>query len=178
MEKMVTILKQLVKSPIMYIAPLGLLLYMLYLYVDFSDPLYFWHAQPVFGAARTGGEIILPPQVVWRYIKILFTVSPNHYHFWTAIGEFAAFIVSCFLLVVAHKKKIRTSYLIFSWLLILVPTLTGTFSSLPRYVLLAFPMFIVLGLIKHRSIQNAILVVSCILLCLYLVHFVRGWWTA
>ena len=36
-------------SPLIYLIPLGLVSYMIYLQVYFNDALYFWHAQEVFG---------------------------------------------------------------------------------------------------------------------------------
>src|SRR3989338_656715 len=57
-------LLNVLKSPILYIAPLGLISYMIYLQINFGDALYFWHAQPIFGASREGSNIILLPQVL------------------------------------------------------------------------------------------------------------------
>lgn len=162
----------------LFIIPAGLLSYMIYLQKNFGDALYFLHAQPFFGAQRTGGEIILLPQVIWRYLKILTSVPISVYAFWVALAELTTFILVAGLLFLAHKKKIRLSYLIFSWLIFLTPTLTGTFSSLPRYVLPAFPIFMVLGNLESRSLKMLLALLSTLILILAVALFTSGRWVA
>lgn len=168
------------KSKILWLAliPCGLLTYMIYLQAAFADAFYFWHAQPVFGAERTGSTLVLPIQVLWRYFKILSTVPIQQYDYWVALWEVVSFLLAIMLLVIAHKKKVRLSYLMFSWLSVIVPTLTGTFSSMPRYVLAAFPIFIILGLIKDNILKYTILCLSIILLIIFTVLFTRGYWVS
>ncbi len=158
--------------------PLGLASYMFYLQKAFGDALYFLHAQPFFGAQRTGGEIILLPQVIWRYFKILTSVPYVAYDFWVALAEMTTFVLVTGLLLLAHKRGVRLSYLIFSWLVFLVPTLTGTFSSLPRYVLPVFPIFMVLGNLKSQKLKISLAVLSILLLILAAALFTRGHWVA
>lgn len=165
-------------SPILYISPLGLLLYMLYLYLNFGDPLYFWHAQPVFGAERSGTGIIFLPQVFWRYLKILTSIPPTQFAFWIPLTELFSIIFGILLLLLAHKKQIRTSYLIFSWPALILPTFTGTFSSMPRYLLIIFPIFIVLALLESKILKLLILLTFSILLLVFTVLFTRGFWVA
>lgn len=164
------------RSPIIYLVPLGLISYMIYLQLQFGDWLYFWHAQPVFGAERTGGSIVLLPQVIWRYIKILWTVSPLQEPYWISLLELLTTVLAIRLLVIAHKKKVRSSYLIFSWLAVIIPTLTGTLSSMPRYVLVIFPIYIVLALRKNTLGKMGIIGIFCLLLFILTVLFTRGHW--
>ncbi len=170
-------LRGLLKSPILYIAPLGLITYMTYLHFAFGDALYFWHAQPVFGASRSGGEIIFPLQVVWRYLKILTSISPGETWIISAT-ELLAFLVGCLLLIVGHKYKVRLSYLIFGWLVLIIPSLTGTFSSLARYLLMAIPIFMVLGLIPQPRVRWFIWCVEFVGLIYFTLRFVSGHWVA
>ena len=166
------------KSPFLYIVPLGLVAYMIYLQLRFGDFLYFWHAQPVFGAQRSGSGVILFPQVVWRYLKILTTVSWKLQIYWISLLELVSTIMAVFLLIFAQRKKIRSSYLIFSWLSLIIPTLTGTLSSMPRYILVIFPIFIVLGLVKGRLLKSAILAFFITLLIVLTTLFTRGYWVS
>lgn len=156
--------------------PAGLIVYMFYLNYRFNDPLLFWHAQPAFGAERSGSTIILPPQVIFRYIKILASVSIYSSGFWNALYELVSFIYVVILLIFAHIKKIPFSYLVFSWLCLLLPSFTGTFSSMPRYVLVAFPIFIILGLIKNRQLKIFILLIHFVILLISAIFFTRGYW--
>ena len=162
----------------LYIAPLGLISYMLYLQINFGDWLYFWHAQPVFGAAREGSKIILLPQVFWRYFKIFTSVPLSQLAFWIPLTEFFSTISTIALLIIASKKKIRTSYLLFSWLSLITPTLSGTLSSMPRYILTVFPIFITLGLIKSKIIKIFLLISFLLLLAIFTLLFTRGIWVA
>lgn len=168
----------LLHAPILYLVPLGLIAYMIYLQLTFGDFLYFWHVQPVFGAQRSGNSIILLPQVFWRYIKILISVSFQHLEFWIALWELLFTLFAIYLLFLAHKLKIRTSYLIFSWLSILIPTTTGTLSSMPRYIVTAFPLFIVLGTISGKYMKSVLLIISIILMLVFTALFTHGDWVA
>lgn len=166
----------IVRSPVIFIVPLGLLSYMLYLHLTFGDALYFWHVQPVFGAEREGNSIVLLPQVLWRYIKIFFTVSMKNEAFWVSLAEYIVTTGSIFLLFAAYRFRVRTSYLIFSSLAFLLPTLTGTLSSMPRYVLVCFPLYIALGLIPSVPIKRVLLFISFCALVLFIVLFTAGHW--
>ena len=168
----------LLNSPLLYLVPLGLIVYMIYLQLTFSDALMFWHVQPIFGAERSGNSVILLPQVFWRYLKILISVGFQHIGFWIALWELFFTFFAIYLLLLAHKLKIRTSYLIFSWVSILIPTITGTLSSMPRYILTAFPLFIVLGVNSGKYMKSVLLIISIILMLIFTALFTHGYWVA
>lgn len=157
--------------------PLGLLSYMFYLYVSIGDPLAFIHTQSAFGANRTSGQIILLPQVVYRYIQIFLHVSPQQYTFWIALSEFLLFFFA-FGMLLFFRKRIRLSYLSFSLFAILVPVLSGTFSSIPRYILVAFPLFIILALLENIKLKIGIIVTSMVLLIVLTMLFIQGYFVA
>ena len=155
----------------------GLLLYMRYLAKNFSDALYFLHAQPVFGAQRSGDKLILLYQVFWRYTKMIFTVEPRSILYYTVSQEFLLSILFLVLAIVAFKKT-RLSYAVFGILAYIMPTLTGTLSSMPRYVLALFPTFIILGQIKNKTVRHVLLATSASLLAINIFLFTRGYWVA
>lgn len=157
--------------------PTGLIGYMIYLQKTVGDPLAFIHTQPAFGANRTGGEVILLPQVVFRYVKIFATVASSAYDFRIAALEIGSFVFGMTLLFLSWKK-IRKSYILFSLLAILGPTLTGTFSSMPRYILVLFPLFIFLGMLTNRFAQYILVVSFLALLGLLTMLFSRGYFVA
>jgi hypothetical protein len=171
-------LLSLFSTPMLYIAPLGLLSYMLYLQLFFGDALYFWHAQPVFGAERMGNSIILLPQVFFRYAKIFISNPVSSESFWIPMLEFASTLFAITALVWAHIRKVRLSYIIFSWFAIIVPTLTGTLSSMPRYVLVGLPIYIFLSSLKSTSAKSIIAAFFIILLSIVTVLFTAGHWVA
>lgn len=157
----------------------GLILYMLYLWKTYADPLFFIHAQPAFGANRSGGDIILLPQVLYRYIKIFFTVPFTNYDAWIALLELSMlFFCLSFLFGGLWKKKIRLSYIVFSLLAVLGPTLTGSLSSIPRYVLAAFPVFIYLGMIASYKVKITLVLLFAVLLIVLTGYFLQGYFIA
>jgi len=159
------------------LTPVGLLVYMNFLWEKYQDPLLFFHVQPYFGAERSGGKIILLYQVFWRYFKMALTTKLDFLYFtvWLEILVAISFLI---LLYLAFRKKIRTSYLIFGIISYLIPTLTGTFSSMPRYVLALFPCFIYLGAIKNKLLYYSLALIFSFLLILCSIFFYQGYWIA
>jgi Gpi18-like mannosyltransferase len=157
---------------------LGLVLYMSYLQLKFNDAFYFLHVQAEFGAGRQE-TLVLWPQVLWRYFKILITYQPHDWKFFAIVQEL---ILSIFGLVgiLLALKKIRWSYLIFALGAYVLPTLTGTFSSMPRYILVCFPLYLWLALVleKHPRWQIAWLLTSGFLLVLNTMLFIQGYWVS
>jgi hypothetical protein len=150
---------------------------MYYLHRNFSDALYFLTAQPAFGAQRSSDQFILIYQVIFRYVKMFLTVTPNSLLFFRVNQEFWISIVFLILGIIAFRK-IRTSYAIFSMLAFITPTLTGTFSSMPRYVLISFPVFMLLGMIKNQFVVKILYTIFVILLGINTMLFTRGYWVA
>jgi Gpi18-like mannosyltransferase len=157
------------------ISATGIGAYMFYLWKNYQDPIYFLSAQPYFGAQRSS-ELIFLPQVIYRYIKIFMNIPVFSLQFFNSALEFILTLAP-FTLLVIYYKKIRFSYWIFMLLALIVPTLTGTFSSMPRYVLVAFPLLPILAtkMGKYRKLIMTLLVILAILL---LSLFIRGYWVA
>lgn len=160
------------------LAPAGLVAYMYYNFINWGNAFYFVAAQGNFRNNRSVTSLILFPQTLFRYFKILLTVSSAHYEWWTALSELAAFTFAALLIVAALKKRLRTSYLIFTLLGFFIPTSTGTFTGLPRYILVLFPIFIALALSGGKLFKLAYAVCAVILLALFLIFFSRGWYIA
>jgi hypothetical protein len=156
---------------------IGLGLYMLYLWWRFDKPLFFLSAQSAFGSrATTVTGLVTPFQTVFRYFKIFLTVNPASYDFWIAFAEISAFILGITILIwLTLKKKCPGEWLIFSWAAIIIPSLSGTLSSMPRYLITIFPIYIALALIKNKYLKLAILTVSVILLTVFTALFTRGY---
>lgn len=168
---------------------LGLGIYCFYLFKTTGDPFMFLTSQPVFGANRST-SIILLPQVVWRYLKIFFTASHN-YQYFVSLYEFIVFFLVFFVLILDFFKYVRIDNLIkfkikiidyellglnlFSFANIILPTLTGTFSSIPRYALFSISFFIFLSKIKNGLVKSLILIAFIILHIITLGLFGQGY---
>lgn len=135
------------------ISALGLAGFMSYLWYTTGDPFAFIHVQSFFGANRSGSSLVLPPQVIWRYMKIFFTASPFSLQYWVALFEAGTFIGAMMLIIISWKDRAFRPQLIYSMLVLLIPSMTGTFSSMPRYVLCAFPLFIILAKLHNRWVR-------------------------
>jgi len=156
----------------------GFILYCLYLKKNFGDPFYFAKVQNAFGASRETDRLILLHQVVWRYLKMVFTVQKNSFLFFTVIQEFLISIFALVVLLWGIYKRVRPSYLIYSFMSFLLPTLTGNFSSMPRYIAVIFPIYFILGELKNRRIKIIVLLIFFGLLIINTAFFLRGFWIA
>lgn len=128
------------------ISVFGLLSYMWYCYVSKGDLLAFYSLQTNVGEHRSLNLILLP-QVFFRYIvkiipNLTWSYPPIVFTTFLEIG-----IAILFLIIILFSfKKIRWDYWTYILLGFIIPTLTGSFSSLPRYVIVLFPAFIFMGL--------------------------------
>lgn len=157
------------------IVPMGLITYMLYLKVKFDNSLYFLSSQSAFGQGRSTAEVVLLPQVIFRWIKQIFTTSGLT--LFNSVFELTTLIFALILLTIAWKKM-NKQWIIFSILSILTPTLTGSLTSMPRYILIAFPIFVVLAQIRGDYQKVIILIVFFSLLIISSALFTRGYWIA
>jgi Gpi18-like mannosyltransferase len=173
-RKKMNVGEMLTQAVSLILAPLGLFVYMFYLNRNFGDGLLFLNSQPGFGAERSAQAHILLPQVFYRYLKIFMTVKIGSITFFNAALEFISTIFPLTFLFVFFKK-IRPSYFWFSLLVIILPTLTGTLSSMPRYILAAFPIFPLVAIVaekNYRFLIAGMIVVQALLLSM----FIRGYW--
>lgn len=157
--------------------PLGLIIYMIYLWQTVGDPLAFFHVQSAFGANRSGGQLIFLPQVLWRYLKILLTVDPSSFSYMIASFELLTFIFTVYLFVKGVQKKLKLSLLLYATAVVITPTLTGTLSSFPRYLLAAFPLFFVLGSLSERT-KILLALLFGLALIYFASAFLRGYFVA
>jgi hypothetical protein len=128
-------------------------------------------------AQRTWGRGFVPP---WDVALRLFD-GPVLVHGRT-IGislvdlGFAVFFVA---VVVVSWWRLRPTYALYSTVLVATILSSGAFTSVPRYGLAIFPMFMLLALwADRRARHEAILTVSAILAALAMALFASGRWVA
>lgn len=171
--------RKLVNTIPLLVIPLGLGLYMYTLWQSTGDPLAFVHVQKLFNQGRSDNFILIY-QVFWRYIKMVFTVNRTDPLYLTILLEFGTAIVFSVTSIVSLLRQ-RYSYAFYNFVCIFIPPLTGSFTSLPRYALVAFPSFIILAqfmLGLPRFWRYFCMSVLLFLSSLYLTLFVRGFWVA
>lgn len=168
------------KYPITLLSPLlGLSVYSLYLWKAFGNPFLFFTAQSSFGLNRST-SIILLPQVIYRYIKIFLTASWN-FQYAISVFEFLVFflvftvLIADFLKAWQGKNFSRLGLNLFSFANILVPTLTGTFLSIPRFALLSISFFLYLAELKSVWVKIAIAGIFFAAHITALAFFIQGY---
>lgn len=166
---------------------IGLISYMGYLWKTTGDPLFFFNSQPIFGANRSTHLITLP-QVYYRYIKILLTAT-HDFQWYLSLLEISIFSLIFIVLILDFlkiKKQLsvastnlrglqRLSLNIFSFINIVLPTATGTFSSIPRYALFSLSFFIFLGELKNTTLRSIVFIIFIILQIAILSLFIQGY---
>lgn len=160
--------------------PLGLGVYMLYQYLTMGDPLAFYRLQKIVGEQHQSGLTILP-QVYFRYVKMILTVDRLNPIYQTIILEFIVGLAFFILPVYGYFKKVRLSYLFYALAGFLLPTIQGSFSSLPRYVIVFFPSFLALSLWfsgLSKLVKIGLLIICLGALILETTLFIRGYWVA
>lgn len=155
------------------LVPAGLLTYMAYLYALVGDPLFFlkvqdnWHrhlAPPWVSIYNTFVEIAKHP--------LASSGSVNH------MIELA-FTFAFLGLMVAAFRTLRPSYAWYFAASLLVPMSTASLMSMPRFVLVIFPAFMLMALWGRNPLVNsAIVALSLPLLGLFTVLFADWYWLA
>jgi Gpi18-like mannosyltransferase len=166
--------------PILF-SPLGLLSYMYFLFRLTGDAIIFVHQIVIFGQQRSS-TIITLPQVYYRYFfevlpHVSYSFFPNFFTTYLEFGTATLFLI----LIIYSFWKLRLSYAIYSLLAFLIPTFAGSFSSMPRYVLVIFPIFILSANLLNKTrpvFKYIIFFVMIILLFVSTSLFWRGYWLA
>ena len=152
--------------------PLGLGLYMAWLWVLNGDPLYFSHVQIHWN------RHLAPPWVSFIHAYKVLSTTHTSSVFAGEVIE-VAFTILMIGVFVAGLRRLRPSFAAYMALSILVPLSTSSLMSMPRFALVLFPMFVVLALWGGRSaVNSAIVAFSLPLLGLFTVLFANWYWVA
>lgn len=133
--------------------------YSLYLWRSVGDPFAFIHAQA--GWQRAVGDVGL-------------IFAPGH----ATLPSLLPWVVA-FLLAVLSIRLVRVSYGVFASALLMANPLTGTFASTTRYMVLAWPIFILAA--RYVRGYRTLLTISVVLalgLAFFGLLFVHGYWVA
>jgi hypothetical protein len=152
--------------------PLGLALYMAYLWVLRADPLYFSHVQIHWN------RHLAPPWVslVNAFEKLTHAAGPQLVANQSLEIAFTLLMIGVLL---AGWHALRPSYIAYMALSILVPMSTSNLMSMPRFALVLFPMFAIMARWGERPwVNNVILAFSLPLLGLFTVLFADWYWVA
>jgi Gpi18-like mannosyltransferase len=163
--------------PCLILATSGLWLYMLYLWAAFNRPLTVMTSHRAWHGSGSWNELV----------RVL-TLQPFQHlaDIWSA-GPFPStlapwfFLLFVFLLVF-FRKLLPPSYLLYTLGVLLMPYLIGSgnvgFNSFTRYLLLAFPVFIIMGEIFKRRVWIGFAVVGLFaaLLFMHTAFYAQAYW--
>lgn len=151
--------------------PLGLSTFMLYLKIKTGYFFAFVLNQGSFGRRGT-----FPLRTLWWDVKntLFFFRHGDMLKALVYALALLALVVACWLLIQKYRQ-LRGSYLIFAFLSLLLPLCTGTTTSLGRYLLNIFPVFIAAGLVESRIFKASWYLIGSVALLALTFSFV-GWY--
>jgi hypothetical protein len=153
---------------------LGLAVYSFFVHQQTGDSLLFLKAHTFLGNSRSAG-LVFPLQTCFRYLKILLTLSPWLYEWWVALLESGTYLIASLFLLWGWFQPIRKSYWWFAFIGYIIPSLSGTFTGLPRYMLILFPLFLPLAMAKPKWILVTYLLAAIPWLLIFTALFTRGY---
>lgn len=159
------------KILILAISLSGMVGYCGYLFYVTGNPFYFLISELTWDRSIT-----LPGLNIFAAVEYLavFGIKPESYSILFDL------IFTVFGLGIAIKvwKNLNLKYSIYSWISLLLPLTTALILSMPRFILVIFPLFIALSQIKSRIFNISYVVISLTLLFLFLNFFIRNIWVS
>ncbi|MBZ0279864.1 MAG: hypothetical protein K8L97_03930 [Anaerolineae bacterium] len=144
--------------------PLGLLVYMLYLWASVGNPVAFWTAQAAWGFQSLGPVAII--------IRDLERMLAGELPYFTVLNILAFLVVLG--ICVPIGRRWGASYAFYTALSVLIPMSSRT-ESMIRYILVLFPAFMVLGIWGRNIWFDRVYKITCLpFLALFTALFVKG----
>src|SRR3989344_1080440 len=153
------------------LSPLGFLIYCYFLYTNTGDPFYFITAENYW--LRT---LSIPGLGFWETLKSIFTpqfVEKNI----TAVTDLIFSIFGLGMTIRAFRF-LPISYCLFAFISVALPLFTPSLSSIPRFLLPVFPIFILLAFIKDRNLSFFYQLLFIMLLSAFSIMYISGKWVA
>lgn len=159
------------KIAVILLAPLGLILYCVFLYLQTGNPFYFLTSEINWGRTLT-----LPGTNIWETLRYIsyFGLKPESY---TILSDllFAIFGIGMGIRALRFLKAPLKVYTICA---LILPLATGLLLSIPRFLVVLFPMFILIAKVNKRVFHISYVIISLVLLFLYFNFFLRNIWVS
>lgn len=152
-------------------APLGLVFYCWFLYTQTGDPFYFVTAEN-----HWQRYLSIPGVSFWESLKNL--IGGQFLNSYPTLGLDLVLAIFGLGLTLRTFRFLPISYSIYSFISIFIPLLTPTLSSIPRFVLPIFPIFIVLALVKNEYLKLCYQVFGLMFLSALSILFINGYWVS
>jgi hypothetical protein len=136
--------------------PLGLVVYMAYQWWDFGNPLMFLrgHASSEW---KVGFDWLGPLRGLLLPAYTLYARDWSSDAFRTNLFN-SLFLYAALGITIYAWRKLPLSYSLYAVLAIVVPTFSGSLISMPRFLLISFPLFLGMGLLceAHPRLRLAL----------------------
>lgn len=152
---------------------LPLWIYIIYQNIIFGDTLGF-----------LTGELLWERSLTWPWITLYnFFGNLNLSNFLEINSRHASGFELLFFCIgltglIYTYKKLHKTFLVYYLIAFLLPLFSGTLLAMPRYVLVLFPIYILVGGIRNKYLYSGILISSSILLIFYLIRFINNFWVS
>lgn len=159
------------KSWYIFLAPLGFIGYCIFLYQQTGDPFYFLTAENHWQRVLT-----VPGVGFWETLRSIINGGLTALNFNIFLDlVFAIFGVG---LAIRSVRFLPVSLAVYSLFAVSIPLFTPTLSSMPRFLLPVFPIFILIALIKNSYWQIGFQIFSLVLLGIFTALFTAGHWVS
>lgn len=159
------------KNWILLLSPVGFILYCLYLLWQTGDALAFISAESNWQRSLT-----IPFFSLIESIKKL--SSPAFFIFNMSTFFDLAAIVFGIGMILRSFRFLPRIFSIYGLISILIPIMTSNLMSAPRFLLPVFPIFILIAKIKNKNVLFAYILFSIMLLAIFTILFLNGYWVA
>lgn len=150
---------------ILFIPPVGLIIFSAYLYIKTGNPLAWFTSQ-----SAAGRDLVLPTNLLWAYTKNIFVRGD----YWLKhVAEMGALLFTVALL--PTLRKIHPAYVFYTILNLLPSLFSNTLTSIQRFVLVIAPLFLAVAMQK-KLVYTVYCVISSILLFYNIICFITFQW--
>lgn len=149
----------------------GFLIYCLYLFLTFNNPLYFLVSE-----LNWDRVVTLPGKNIWETNLYLayYGLDGSYYTIFLDL-LFTIFGIGFGLRTI---RFLRPSLYLYTILCLLIPLTTSILLSFPRFLIVVFPIFILVGRIKNKIFQTTYAVCCLTLLFIFFNLFLRNIWVS
>jgi hypothetical protein len=131
---------------------LGLLSYAYFNYIQTGDWLHFLNAQKYWAEVHGRGGYHNPMIIIWdEFISTISKISNEGIFIIGGTDLWMTLFAVGILIWITIRKTFSPPYLIWSWGFLMIPIISGSLVSMPRYVLGFFPIYIVLAVWCNKS---------------------------
>lgn len=151
---------------------LGFSLYCWFLFVKTTDPFYFITAE-----SNWKRFIAIPGLSFWEVINKLFEKGLINKAYFNSFIEliFATFGLGMSIRVFRFMPP---AFGIYSFLSMILPLLSNSLTSVPRFILPIFPIFVLIAQIKKENILLLYQLLSILLLSAFSILYINGFWVS